>query len=217
MPDRRRPVKGHHYDATSRRVASAATRQRIIDVARDLFVRDGYRATTVGRIASGAGVNPDTVYTLVGRKPVLLLELIEQALSGTDHAIPAEQRPAIAAIIAEPDPERKLRGYAAAMRRTHQRLAPLFLAAREATSTDPDAAAVWHDVAERRAANMRRLARDLHDTGRLRRDLAIDEVADIIWATNSPELWILLTADRGWTPTRYEEWLGDTWVRLLLD
>ena len=34
-------------------------------------------------IANRAGVNVDTVYELVGRKPVLLRELIEQAISGT--------------------------------------------------------------------------------------------------------------------------------------
>lgn len=217
MPDRRRHVKPLHYDGSSRRAASAATRQRIVDVARDLFAREGYRTTTIGRIASAARVNPDTVYELVGRKPVLLRELIEQALSGTDHAIAAEQRPAIAAIIAEPDPERKLRGYAAVMRQTHQRLAPMFLAAREAASTDPDAASVWHEIAERRATNMRRLAGDLHRTGRLRRNLTIDEAADIVWATNSPEMWILLTGARGWTPAHYERWLAETWIRLLLD
>ncbi|MDQ3640914.1 MAG: hypothetical protein M3450_05455 [Actinomycetota bacterium] len=38
-------------------------------------------------IASRAGVHVDTVSQLVGRKPVLLRELIEHALSGTDRAV----------------------------------------------------------------------------------------------------------------------------------
>jgi hypothetical protein len=29
-------------------------------------------------------------------------------------------------------------------------------------------------------------------------------------------LGVLLTAERGWTPDRYEHWLADTWRRLLL-
>ena len=211
------PVKPRRYDTTGRLAASAATRRRILDVARDLFVRDGYRATTIGRIASGAQVNADTVYTLVGRKPVVLRELIEQALSGTDRTVPAEERPAIAAVMAEPDPARKLRRYAAVIRATHQRLAPLFLAARDAASTEPEAAAVWQEIATRRATNMRRLAAELHATGRLRHDLTVAAAADIIWATNSPELWVLLTVDRRWSPTRYEHWLAESWIRLLLD
>ena len=43
-----------------------------------------------------------------------------------------------------------------------------------------------------------------------------DEAADIIWATNAPELYQLLVYQRGWTPERYERFLADTWRRLLL-
>ncbi len=210
------PVKPRRYDTTGRRSRSATTRRQILDAARQHFVADGYGATTVAAIARTAGVNPDTVYAVAGRKPVLLRELIEQALSGTDHAVAAEQRPPIAAMIAEPDPVQKLRIYAAAMRQVHERLAPLFLAARDASATEPDARQVWHDITERRAANMRKLAADLHETGRLRPDLTVETAADIVWATNSPEMWHLLTVERGWTPENYESWLADSWVRLLL-
>nr|MBA2738192.1 TetR/AcrR family transcriptional regulator [Nocardioidaceae bacterium] len=37
-----------------------------------------------------------------------------------------------------------------------------------------------------------------------------------IWATNSSELYVLLTVERGWSADRYERWLADTWCRLLL-
>ena len=40
--------------------------------------------------------------------------------------------------------------------------------------------------------------------------------ADIIWATNSPELYTQLVEQRSWTPQEYGVWLGDSWVRLLL-
>nr|MBA3267271.1 hypothetical protein [Acidimicrobiia bacterium] len=39
---------------------------------------------------------------------------------------------------------------------------------------------------------------------------------DVIWATNSAELYVLLTVERRWTPDRYERWLADAWCRLLL-
>ena len=63
------------YDSGRRRARSAETRQRIIDAARELVLDVGYRATTVAAIAAKAEVNVDTVYQLVGRKPVLLREL----------------------------------------------------------------------------------------------------------------------------------------------
>jgi hypothetical protein len=43
-----------------------------------------------------------------------------------------------------------------------------------------------------------------------------DAAADIIWATNAPELYQLLVSQRGWSPGRYEHFLVDTWTRLLL-
>ena len=32
---------------------------------------------------------------------------------------------------------------------------------------------------------------------------------DILWALNHPSLHWLLAHQRGWTPERYEAWLGD--------
>src|SRR5665811_1247168 len=67
-----REVKGHDYDASLRRERSGVRRQRIVDAARDLMIEHGYRATKVSAVAARAGVNVDTVYELVGRKPILL-------------------------------------------------------------------------------------------------------------------------------------------------
>ena len=204
------------YNAAQRQARSAETRQRILASARALLLDKGYRATTVAAVAAGAGVNVDTVYELVGRKPVLLRELIEQAISGTDHAVTAEQRDYVQAIQAEPDPAAKLAIYARAVRAIQARMAPLFLALRDASSTEPEAHQVWQQISERRAANMRRLVHDLRATGALRAGLSVAEAADVIWATNSAELYVMLTVERGWTPRHYERWLADTWCRLLL-
>jgi AcrR family transcriptional regulator len=209
-------VKSRSYDNAGRESQSAETRQRIVDAARRLMVEKGYRGTTIAAVAGRAGVHVDTVYQLVGRKPVLLRELIEQAISGTTGAVAAEDRDYVRAMASEPDPARKLDIYAGALRHIQARVAPLLLALRDASSTEPDAASVWHEISERRAANMRKLAQDLAAAGGLRPGLSIDEAADVIWATNSPEVYVLLTAERGWTPDRYERWLADTWRRLLL-
>ncbi len=210
-------VKRRVYDSSARRTQSAATRQRIVDSARELILERGYRATTIAAIAAAAGVNSDSVYELVGRKPMVLRELIEQAISGTDHEVVAEERAYVKAVQAEPDPAKKLAIYARAVCETHKRMAPLFLALRDASSTEPEAQAVWHEISDRRAANMRKLAKDLKDSGGLRRGLSIDQAADIVWATNSAELFVLLTIERGWPVKRFERWLADSWCRLLLE
>ena len=210
-------VKRRSYDTTGRQAQSAATRQRIVDAGRELMLERGYRATTIAAVAAKADVNVDTVYELVGRKPMLLRELIEQAVSGTDHAVVAEERDHVKAIRAEPDPATKLALYARAMRETQARMAPLFLALRDASSTEPEAKEVWQQVSDRRASNMRKLVAEIRDAGGLRSDLSISDATDTLWVTNSPELYILLTVDRGWSPPRYERWLADSWCRLLLN
>jgi hypothetical protein len=61
---------------------------------------------------------------------------------------------------------------------------------------------------------MRLFVADLAATAPLRLDPG--QAADIVWATNSAELYQLLVGQRGWTPQRYEQFLADTWQRLLL-
>ena len=211
-----REVKSRFYDNAARTESSSETRQRIVDAARGLMIERGYRNTTIANIARSAGVHVDTVYQLVGRKPVLLHEVIEQAISGQDHAIDAEDRDYVKAIRAEPDPTRKLALYARSMLHWQQRIAPLFTALRDAATTEPEAQRVWRSISARRAANMRKLAAELRATGELRPALSINDAADTIWAMSSSELYVLLTVERGWSPKHYEEWLATSWQHLLL-
>lgn len=212
-----RPVKHRPYDATSRRQTSEATRQRILGAADELLRRTGYAATTVAAIAAAAAVSVDTVYTLVGTKPAVVCELIELALSGTDRQVAAIDRPYVAAIRAEPHARRKLILYATATRRMLERLAPLFSALRDAAGADPSAADLWRNFSDRRAANMRTFVEDVVSAPGTRRGIDIDSAADTIWLTNSPEAYLMLTVERGWSPQRYEAWLAETWAQLLLD
>ena len=211
----RHPVK-RRYDATSRRQEAARTRASILEAARGLFIARGYAGTAMADIARAAKIALDTVYASVGTKRVLFRALLETAISGTDRAVPAEQRDYVRAIRAEPDARRKLTLYARALRRIHQRLAPLTRVLKEAAMGDQALAKLWRSIADRRASNMRLFAADLAATGQLRRELELEEVADVIWATNAPEFYLLLVGDRRWPPEKFEEWLAAAWIRLLL-
>src|ERR1700744_118098 len=59
-------------------------RQRIIDAARDRFMRDGYERTTVRAIASAAGVDVAMVYYFFGSKEGLFSA---SALTGPEHPL----------------------------------------------------------------------------------------------------------------------------------
>ena len=207
------PVK-RRYDATRRRQAADRTRAAILDAARELFTERGYAATPMAAIADRAGVALDTVYASVGRKPELARLLIETAISGTGQAIPAEPRDSVTAVRAAADAETKIAIYAAAVTAIAARLALVLGIIQQAAHAEPELARLWHQIAERRAANMRLFVADLASVHPLRLDPG--PAADIVWATNATEMYQLLVGQRGWSPQRYERFLADTWRRLLL-
>jgi AcrR family transcriptional regulator len=207
------PVK-RRYDASRRRQAAACTRAAILAAARELFADRGYGATPMTAIARRADVAVDTVYSSVGRKPELARLLIETAISGTGEPVPAGERDYVQAIRAASDAETKIALYAAAVTAIAGRLAPLLGMIQQAAAAEPELATLWREIADRRAANMRRFVADLAAVAPLRADP--DQAADIVWATNAPEFYQLLVGQRGWSPERYQRFLTEAWCRLLL-
>ncbi len=204
------------YHSPRRIEQAAATRRAVLSAARELFIDNGYSATTIAEIADRAQVSLDTIYATVGRKPALLRELVETAISGTEQAVPAEDRDYVKRVTAADTATAKITIYAQAITAIQARMAPIFLALRDAAATDSDCATLWNEIAKRRATNMRRFAADLRSTGELRDDLTDDRMADIIWSMNAAEYWDLLVRQRSWTPEQFAAWLTDAWTRLLL-
>jgi len=213
MPD---SVKSRTYRSPLRDEQARQTRSSVLAAARRLFTEQGYAATTVAQIATEAGVAVDTVYAAVGAKSVIFRLLLETALSGTDEAVPAEERDYVRRMMAQTGAREKLETYAAAVRAIGERLGPLHLVLRDAAAQAPELARIRDDINSRRAKNMRSLARDLIATGDLRPDLEVDEIADVVWSMNSAEFYYLLVRDRGWAPAKFQGWLAETWCRLFL-
>ncbi|HEX5090377.1 MAG TPA: helix-turn-helix domain-containing protein [Nocardioides sp.] len=209
-----RPVK-RHYDSSGRRAAAEAKRLEILAAARDLFAEGGYAATSVQAVADRAGVSLDTVYASVGRKPQLLLAVHDMVLAEGPAPVPATQRGYVRAVEAAGTAEEKIRTYAAAMARVLPRSVPIMDALREAGATEPDCAAHYAAISERRAANMRLFVAGLRATGELRPELSDEDAADLVWSLNSPE-WFGLLTGRGRTPEEYAALLADVLLRTLL-
>lgn len=210
------PVKTRTYTSSLRAEQAGRTREAILAAARALFVSQGYQRTTVQRIAERAGVNVDTIYQAVGRKPALMRALVESSLSGGAEAVPAQQRAYVLQIRAAATAGEKLDIYAEAITQIQQRMAPIYLALRDAALTDETCGSLWKEISERRARNMLELAADLRVTGEVRDDLDDQRVADIVWSMNAAEYWVLLVEERGWSPAEFQQWVADSWRRLLL-
>ena len=162
MPTQR---KTRTYDASARRAAAEQTRERVLAAARDLFIEGGYASTSVSDIARQADVSVDTVYTAVGRKPQMLLTVVDMVLASSAHPLPADERDYVRAVREAGSAIAKLTTYAAALARLMPTVSPLLLALRDAGLTDPECAAAWRHIIERRARNMLDLAGDLRATG----------------------------------------------------
>ena len=104
--------------------------------------------------------------------------------------------------------------FAADVVRRLERVAPLIAVLRSAPS-EPALAALLAEIHDARAVNMRILVGALEANGPLRVDP--DGGAETVWALASPELFHLLTRARGWSPSRYAEWLADSLGAVLLD
>jgi len=205
------------YDARRRRARAEeerqATRGRVVDAARRLFLTRGYVATTMADIAREAGVALQSVYKAGQSKADLLHLVTDIAVAGDDQDVMLLERPDFAAIRAEADPERQVELIAALIAATLERLAPVWIAYREAAAVDPKAAENLVAAHGRRHETFAGLIGMIPED-RLRQPL--DESTDTAWAIGSIDVFLLLRTVRGWGATRYREWLGRTLVSELL-
>jgi AcrR family transcriptional regulator len=205
------------YRSRVRADQAAATRDRVARSAADLFVEQGYAATTVAGIATRAGVSAQTVYNAFGTKAALLKAAYDAALVGDGEPVPLAERPEVVALYAEPDPVRFVRGYAALGRRVLDQVGPLMLL------ISSGAAAGEADLVElQRTTNAERLvgtgmvADRVADLGALAPGVTTEGARDRLWTLNSVEVWHLLTGTLGWSGDAYEEWIGEAMCAAVL-
>src|ERR1700761_1011261 len=96
------------YTSQVRDEQARRTRRAIVTAAHDLFLAQGYAATTIDGIAEAAHVSRRTVFNSVGGKVALLKLALDWAIVGDDEPIALADRPAIKAILAESDPRKAL-------------------------------------------------------------------------------------------------------------
>ena len=136
------------YRSTKRAEQVAQTRRDILASAGTLFRAQGYTAVAMPVIAREAGVGVETIYRAFGSKAGLFKAVIDAAVAGgsTRAERPVEERPAIRAVIEEPDPRRQVERYAATQPGIHRRSGPLLRALSGAAATDPELAALWREI-----------------------------------------------------------------------
>lgn len=206
------------YESIRRQEQAAQTRHDIMAAAGALFRQRGYSATSMPAIASEAGVVVETIYRTFGSKAGLFRAVVESAIAGgpTRADVPVEERPAIRAVIEEPDPRRQLELYAATQPGIHRRSGPLLRALRDAQSADEDLGALWNEMEEWRLRGQGRMVGHLTERGALREGLPVEDARDITWTLCSLAVHDLLVVERGWSFEKYSDWLAATLTSALL-
>ena len=201
------------YNSTRRQEQAAATRQRIIHGAQELFVTMGYARATISEIAQRAGVAVETVYSAFGNKRTLLRHVWYVSFRGDDADIRLLDRPEIRAVLAEPDLATRLRAHAVALTPVFRRITPLLRALQGATTSEPAAAAILAEYDQRRLDAAGHYARAAAATGQL--GVSEQECSDLLAATMEGALWYRLVEERGWSEERFAQLLGTMWVAAL--
>jgi AcrR family transcriptional regulator len=205
------------YTSPLRAAQAQETRRRVVAAARELFLAQGYPATTIAAVAGRAGVAPDTVYSAFGTKVALLKEVLDVAVAGDDADVAVLDRRDPQAMRAEPDQRKQLAMFAAGMTGQLERIRPMDDVLRSAAAVDAAAADLRADLQLRqRRAAISTVISWVSAHGPLRDGLPDDEATAITWTLTSPEVHQMLRDTWGWPRERYEEWLRQTLTRSLL-
>jgi AcrR family transcriptional regulator len=189
---------------------SRQTRRRILQAAYELFVDQGYGATTLQGIAERAGVAVQTIYFAFGNKPSLLKELVDVTIAGDDEPIPTLQRAWFRDALAADTAEAHLRAHVRGTCDILQRVAPIMDVLRTAGTQDPSLASMWQQDSDPRLEVQTAAARSLMAKPHASAKLSVEHAADLLFGLLSPQLYLLFVRDRGWTPDRWEQWVYDT-------
>jgi AcrR family transcriptional regulator len=211
-------VKGDRaYSSPLRTQQAAATRHAVLMAARELFIEQGYGATTVDQIAARAGVSKPTVFTAVGNKQTVLSAVRDVAMAGDDEPVAVQERPRAQQILAEPDQQRALALLAAHITGIGRRYSQIDHVLRGAASSgEPGLRELWETSEGQRLTGARIWANALAGKGDLRSGVDLDGAVDLLWLYMAPDVYYRMVHGRGWTPERYEAWLLDTLCRQLL-
>ena len=204
------------YDSSGRKEQARRSRQAALAAARELFLEQGYGATTMPAVASAAGVSVETIYKTIGSKSEVLKAVLDVAIVGDDEPVPILERDMVRRIRAEPDPRRKFAMFGAHLAESAPRHAPIQLLTKAAARDDAPAAEVWEQMCNERLTGMTAFATRLRADKVLRKGVTVEEARDVLWSLQSPELYEVLVLQRGWEPERYGRFIAQALSAALL-
>ncbi len=197
-PRRRKP--GYH--SPLRAEQAARSRAAVLTAARELFVTQGYAATTLDQVAGLAGVSKPTVFNAIGNKATLFRVVRDVAMAGDDTDVAVTQRASVSAIEQASDLDGAVHAVAEHLSALCERYYPIHHAL---TRADAPLADLYAEAERQRLVGAGQLLDRLSTHARCR--VPRDEAVDRLWLLMSPENYGRLVVERGWPLGRYRTWL----------
>ncbi|MBP2414186.1 AcrR family transcriptional regulator [Arthrobacter stackebrandtii] len=197
-----------------RQAQSRQTRELIVTCAGELFLANGYMATSIEAVATRAGVAIQTIYNSVGNKPALLSAVLDAAVAGPNApaTVPEFMRERVAkaadvagvvGVLAD--------WFAEGMPRSQA----VFTIISQAAAVDPAVAVLREQRAAQRLANYRLAAAAVRARGGLANGMDDDSAAAAIFAVGHPDSYATLVAQFGWSLPHYRDWIHASLLAIL--
>jgi AcrR family transcriptional regulator len=201
----REPAR-RRYSSAKRDEAARGTRRKIRAAGEQLFLRDGYAATTMAAVARAAGVSERTVYIAFSSKADLLTEIIRVGVRGDDQLAALRDREDVRRAEQAPNADELLARFAAASTEVMARAARFIGLAEAAAAGDPALSAIRDRAHAAIRADMRNVASALEELQALRRGVDAELAADILFAiAGNDSVYRRLTDERGHADQVYAE------------
>lgn len=175
-----------------------ATRTKVVDAARPMFVELGYLETTMAGLAAAAGVAVQTLYLSFGSKAAVLEAVL--AIDVPDHPSGSE-------LAAEPDGPTALTAYVGATAAAVARQYPLAAVLR-AAAADPDPAALLQRSRRDALAAHARAVDELAERPGFTVLVSMQRATEMTAALLAPETFGLLVAEQGWPVSDWADWVA---------
>jgi AcrR family transcriptional regulator len=198
----------------TRREQAAATRERVIRAAIEVFTEAGYVGARMTDIAARAGVAVQTVYFVFHTKAELLQACFDYAVLGPDRLPPMEQP-----FFTELSTAESAEGAVAAFVRGNTEILSRAAAINEVAASaphEPDAAAVVEHSEGLRREGLGQIVALIAERWGLRPGVDIAEATDVLLMMSGPGPYLTLRR-YGWSEERYASWLTGALTQALLE
>jgi AcrR family transcriptional regulator len=197
-----------------RQAQIAQTEQRILAAAADLFLADGYVATTLEAVAKRAQVGGRTVYLRFGTKAALFKRVVDVAIVGDTAPVDVLGRDWMQAALTAPTAAERIAASAAAGRQIMERTGALFAVAQQAAAVEPLIAGFWQQGREQTRHAHALFWTRMADDGLLDPGLDLEWLIDTTTILDAAETYLLITRLMRWDLDTYQDWLATTAARL---